>query len=83
MGQVHANILSLAMVEAAIESAATGWRVQIDALLERSYEEAVRDEKRQDVAVVLNSWSIDGAFSASAALGPAHGAEMPSPIHSG
>ncbi|MGO4470970.1 Gfo/Idh/MocA family protein [Arthrobacter sp. M-10] len=80
MGQVHANILSLAMVEAAIESAATGWRVQIDALLERSYEEAVRDEKRQDVAAVLHSWSIDGAFSAAAALGAAPGTEMPSQI---
>ena len=70
MGQVHANILSLAMVEAAIESAATGRRVQIDALLERSYEVTVRDEKRQDVAAVLHSWSMDGALSAAAALGP-------------
>ena len=83
MGQVHGNILSLAMVEAAIQSAATGQRVRIDALLERAYDEAVRNEKRPDVAAVLDSWCIDGVFSAAAALRPAHGAEMPSPIHSG
>ncbi|QCP00052.1 hypothetical protein FCN77_22955 [Arthrobacter sp. 24S4-2] len=67
--------------ERLIDSAATGRRVQIRALLERSYEVAVRDEKRQDVAAVLHSWSNDGAFSAAAVLGPAHGTEMPSPIH--
>ncbi|MBT2532763.1 Gfo/Idh/MocA family oxidoreductase [Arthrobacter sp. ISL-48] len=80
MGQVHDNILSLAMVEAAIESAATGRRVLIGALLERSYREAVRDEKRPDVAAVLNSWSIDGSFSAGAALGTAPAPAVPSPI---
>ncbi|MDR6639537.1 Gfo/Idh/MocA family protein [Paenarthrobacter nitroguajacolicus] len=72
MGQVHANILSLAMVEAAIESSATGRRVQIDALLERSYEEAVRDEKRQDVAAVLRC--------SRPRTGPWHGSAQPDPL---
>ncbi|MDQ0632345.1 putative dehydrogenase [Arthrobacter pascens] len=80
MGQVHGNILSLAMVEAAIESAATGQRVRIDALLERAYREAVREEKRPDVAAVLDSWSIDGAFSAAVALGTAPAPAMPSRV---
>ncbi|WP_457963887.1 Gfo/Idh/MocA family oxidoreductase [Arthrobacter sp. D1-29] len=75
MGQVHDNILSLAMVEAAIESAATGRRISIDALLQRSYRQAVLDEKRPDVADVLLSWATAGAFSA-ADLGPSH-----QPIH--
>lgn len=70
MGQVHGNILSLAMVEAAIESAASGRRVRIDDLLQRSYDQAVLDERLPDVAAVLASWSVDGAFSA-AALGAA------------
>jgi predicted dehydrogenase len=80
MGQVHGNILSLAMVEAAIESAATGQRVRIDALLERAYREAVREEKRPDVAAVLDSWSVDGAFSAAVALGTAPAPAMPSRV---
>ncbi len=65
MGQVHDNILSLAMVEAAIESAASGRRVRIDDLLRRSYDRAVLDERRPDVAAVLASWSVDGSFSAA------------------
>lgn len=70
MGQVHDNILSLAMVEAAIESAASGQRVRIDDLLQSSYATAVLDERRPDVAAVLAAWSMDGAFSA-AGLGAA------------
>lgn len=73
MGQVHNNILSLAMVEAAIESAATGQRVRIDALLERSHKTAVLHETRPDVAAILQSWSTEGAFSAAGILGGADG----------
>jgi predicted dehydrogenase len=73
MGQVHDNILSLAMVEAAVESAATGQRVRIDALLERSYATAVLDEARPDVAAVLKSWSTEGSFSGAGILGGADG----------
>jgi predicted dehydrogenase len=80
MGQVHGNILSLAMVEAAIESAATGRRVRIDALLERSYKTAVLDEARPDVAAVLQSWSTEGAFSAAGILGGADGVAAARPL---
>ncbi|MDQ0676846.1 putative dehydrogenase [Arthrobacter pascens] len=80
MGQVHDNILSLAMVEAAIESAATGRRVRIDALLERSYATAVLDEARPDVAAVLQSWSTEGAFSGAGILGGADGVGAARPL---
>lgn len=80
MGQVHNNILSLAMVEAAIESAATGQRVRIDTLLERSHKTAVLDETRPDVAAILQSWSTEGAFSAAGILGGADGVGAARPL---
>ena len=55
-GEVHSNILSLAMVEAAVSSARQEKRVFIDALLEHAYREAVEREKRADVAAALTSW---------------------------
>ncbi|MFF2296749.1 Gfo/Idh/MocA family protein [Arthrobacter sp. NPDC058127] len=57
MGQVHQNIMSLAMVEAAILSASTGTRVSVDALLEESYAQAVLTERDPDVLEVLKSWT--------------------------
>lgn len=57
MGQVHQNIMSLAMVEAAILSASTGTRVSVDALLEESYAQAVLTEGDPDVLEVLKSWT--------------------------
>jgi len=57
MGQVHRNIMSLAMVEAAIQSAATGSRVSVDALLEDSYRQAILDERDPAVLEVLKSWT--------------------------
>ncbi|MCZ9884206.1 Gfo/Idh/MocA family protein [Arthrobacter sp. B2a2-09] len=56
MGQVHQNIMSLAMVEAAMLSASTGTRISVDALLEASYEQAVLMERDPDVLEVLKSW---------------------------
>ncbi len=64
MGQVHRNIMSLAMVEAAIHSAGTGARVSVDALLEESYRQAILDERDPAVLEVLKSWT-----SLRAALG--------------
>jgi predicted dehydrogenase len=64
MGQVHRNIMSLAMVEAAIHSAATGTRVSVDVLLEDSYRQAILDERDPAVLEVLKSWT-----SLRAALG--------------
>jgi len=64
MGEVHDNVLSLVMVEAAVESAATGTRVRVDDVLERAYERAVADERRDDVRARLESWtSVRDALS--------------------
>jgi hypothetical protein len=57
MGRVHQNIMSLAMVEAAILSAATGSRVSLDALLEDSYQQAIVAERDPAVLDVLTSWT--------------------------
>ena len=57
MGEVHENVLSLVMVEAAVESAASGTRVRVDDVLERAYARAVADERRDDVRARLESWT--------------------------
>ncbi|CAN7524506.1 Gfo/Idh/MocA family protein [Arthrobacter sp. LjRoot14] len=56
MGQVHRNIMSLAMVEAAVLSAATGTRVSLDDLLEESYTEAILAERDPGVLEILKTW---------------------------
>ncbi|RCK68006.1 gfo/Idh/MocA family oxidoreductase [Desertihabitans brevis] len=56
-GEVHENVVSLAMVEAAVESAGTGQRVLLDDALDRSREQAVREERREDVRAVLQGWT--------------------------
>ncbi len=53
MGEVHENLMSLAMVEAAVESARAGATVRLDDVLHRAWETAVRDETRDDVREVL------------------------------
>ncbi|HKU34013.1 MAG TPA: Gfo/Idh/MocA family oxidoreductase [Paenarthrobacter sp.] len=64
MGRVHQNIMSLAMVEAAVLSASTGNRVSIDGLLEQSYQEALESERDPAVLQVLASWaSVRSALS--------------------
>jgi predicted dehydrogenase len=55
-GEVHSNIVSLAMVEAAIASAEQGRRVSIAEILEHAYDEAVRAETADDLRAVLTSW---------------------------
>jgi predicted dehydrogenase len=57
MGEVHENVMSLVMVEAAVQSASTGTRVRIDDVLERAYERATADEPRADVRDALHSWT--------------------------
>ena len=57
MGRVHQNIMSLAMVEAAILSASTGSRVSVDAVLEDSYRQAIVTERDSAVLEVLKSWT--------------------------
>ncbi|WP_314103164.1 Gfo/Idh/MocA family oxidoreductase [uncultured Frigoribacterium sp.] len=56
-GEVHENVMSLAMVEAAIESTRTGQRVVIDDLLERALATAIEREARDDVRARLESWT--------------------------
>ncbi|MDN3238263.1 Gfo/Idh/MocA family protein [Glycomyces tritici] len=64
MGRVHANIMSLAMVEAATQSAAQGGRVAIDDVLDRSYDAALATERDPEVLAVLKSWpSVREALS--------------------
>ncbi len=55
-GEVHENVLSLAMVEAAVESSRTGRRTLLDDVLDAAYETALRDEQRPDVRERLGSW---------------------------
>ncbi|TDE95160.1 gfo/Idh/MocA family oxidoreductase [Occultella glacieicola] len=56
MCEVADNVLSLAMVEAAIASAASGRRVAVDDILERAYADALDAEQRDDVRTTLLSW---------------------------
>ncbi|MDR7275540.1 Gfo/Idh/MocA family protein [Catenuloplanes atrovinosus] len=56
MGEVHENVLSLTMVEAAVQSSSTGARVLIDDVLERAHATAVAAETRDDVRELLQSW---------------------------
>jgi predicted dehydrogenase len=56
MGRVHANLLSLAMVEAAIRSAAEGRRVPVDEILDGSYDTALASTTDADILAVLQGW---------------------------
>lgn len=57
MGAVHENVMSLAMVEAAVRSADTGAPVLIDAVLEQALERAAEAERNDDVRAVLKGWT--------------------------
>lgn len=78
-GEVHENILSLAMVEAAVISAQRGQRVRIDDVLEEARAHAIASavERGDDgVRAALESWGDAGAHLRgwgvrSAALDPA------------
>ena len=56
MGEVHENVLSLAMVEAAVRSAARGERVLVDDVLADAHAAALRAETRDDVRAALRGW---------------------------
>ncbi len=53
---MHDNLLSLAMVEAAVESSRTGRRIRLDDVLDAAYETALRDEARPAIRDRLASW---------------------------
>lgn len=55
-GEVHSNVLSLAMVEAAVQSAELGARVRIDEVLESAYATAIADERDPAVRAALVGW---------------------------
>lgn len=56
-GEVHENLMSLAMVEAAVESAKTGKPTLLDDVLHRAHTAALRDERRPEVRERLASWT--------------------------
>jgi predicted dehydrogenase len=67
MGEVHENVPSLAMVEAAVRSARTGQRVLVDDVLAAAHAEALRAETRPAVRDALADWpSVRGTLAARA-----------------
>lgn len=63
-GQIHSNVHSLAMVEAAVQSAETGQRVRIDDVLQAAYTQALEAEKNAEVKAVLAAWGSPlGSFT--------------------
>jgi predicted dehydrogenase len=55
-GEVHSNVMSLAMVEGAVRSAQTGQPVVLADLLEDGYVRALEIEKRPELRAVLAAW---------------------------
>ena len=55
-GEVHRNVLSVAMVDAAIASAEQGRWVQVADLVEQAHRRAAAEERRPEVRAVLESW---------------------------
>ena len=55
-GEVHSNVMSLAMVEGAIRSARTRQRVTLGDLLDDAYHEALATEQRPELAAALAAW---------------------------
>jgi predicted dehydrogenase len=62
-GTITRNLRSLAMVEAAVRSAASGERVEIGALLEQAYEDALSQPMRAEIRARLESWGTPPAAS--------------------
>lgn len=55
-GEIHENILTLAMVEAAVRSADTGARVEIAALLDEAWAEALAGDLDDDHREAMEAW---------------------------
>jgi predicted dehydrogenase len=55
-GEVHSNIMSLAMVEGAVRSAQTRQRIVMGELLDDAYRQALAAEQRPELAATLASW---------------------------
>src|SRR5690625_2768037 len=57
MCEVHENLLSFAMVEAAVASIDHGGRIEIDELLEQARVEAIAAETDERARELMHSWS--------------------------
>ena len=57
MCEIHENLLSFAMVEAAVVAVDGGGRVEIDELLEQARLEAIAAEADEDAREIMRSWS--------------------------
>jgi predicted dehydrogenase len=55
-GEVHSNVLSVAMVEAAVRSAETGQRVRLADVINDAYAQALATETDERIRQVLASW---------------------------
>jgi predicted dehydrogenase len=55
-GEIHGNVFTLAMVEAAVRSTETGETVEIAALVDAARNEALATDIRPDLRAVLQSW---------------------------
>ena len=55
-GEIHDNVLTLAMVEAAVRSASTGERVGIGRLVDEAWQEALQTDLRADHRAALAAW---------------------------
>jgi predicted dehydrogenase len=56
-GEIHANVLSLAMVEAAVKSSQTGQRVLIRDVLDDAHRQALAAERIPAAKEILGSWA--------------------------
>jgi predicted dehydrogenase len=73
-GEIHENVMSLAMVEAAVQSAATDRVARLDDVLEQAHAQALRDEVRADVRSALESWtSVREALTSTTVRAPSDG----------
>jgi predicted dehydrogenase len=55
-GEIHRNVVSLAMVEGAIRSARTGRRATLAEVLDDAYAHALTTEKRPELRAALAAW---------------------------
>jgi predicted dehydrogenase len=78
-GEIHENVMSLAMVEAAVQSAATDRAARLDDVLERAHAKALREEARADVRRALERWtSVREALTRTTGPAPSDGPDAPS-----
>jgi predicted dehydrogenase len=56
-GEIHGNVFTLAMVEAAVRSTETRRTVEISALIDEARDEALATDLRADLRTVLESWT--------------------------